>query len=97
MEEIDLLKEINEDLRSSLIDVYEEYVDETKYGKVDVVSSKRTGYDYDQQEKVFHFEKYDRYFAITGYYSSYDGTDFSGEKFVEVKPQQVTVTQYITI
>ena len=37
-----------------------------------------------------------RYFRKTGYYSSYEGTEWDGA-FEEVEPRQVTVTQYFTV
>jgi hypothetical protein len=94
--EKDLLKQLNESLGSSEIDINEEsFKDE--YGKVNIVYSEREGRDFDIFKKVFYFEKYDKYYAIQGYYSSYDGTDFSSEKFYEVAPKKVEVIQYHSI
>ena len=95
MEEIDLIKKLNEDHRSSKIDVTEEYFDEADYGKTKCVYSERIGSDYDMYQMVFYFEKYDKYFSICGSYSSYDGYDFSYATFEEVVPKEVKVIEYV--
>lgn len=42
------------------------------------------------------FEVQGKFFRITGYYSSYDGTTWCLEDTGQVYPQQVTVTQYVS-
>lgn len=42
---------------------------------------------------VRHFEDHNVYIQVTGYYSSYNGTDWDSE-FSEVKPVERTVTFY---
>jgi len=43
---------------------------------------------------VKHFTKHDVYIRLDGFYTSYDGTDFSDYELQEVKPQQKTITVY---
>jgi hypothetical protein len=46
----------------------------------------------DHSEKVFYFEKFDCYVMVTGYYSSYNGTDW--DEWQKVKPKEKTITVY---
>lgn len=43
-------------------------------------------------EKVIYFEKFDCYVSVTGYYTSYDGTDWDSWK--QVFPKEKTITVY---
>ena len=46
-------------------------------------------------ESVKHFKDHDVYISVSGYYSSYDGTDFDGwEACTEVRPKEKTITVY---
>lgn len=52
------------------------------------------GSDY---RRVFHFVDHDVYIEISGFYSSYSGTEFDGgweDCAREVRPQQETITVY---
>lgn len=64
------------------------------FGKTKLVYSKggdEGGGDY--AERVFYFKEYDFYACITGFYSSYEGTDWNGE-WSQVSPKQKTITVY---
>lgn len=93
---MDLLKQLNEDIKSSLVNVNEDYF-ENDYGKIELFDEERCGDDFDMYRKVYYFEKYDKYFSICGSYSSYDGYDFGGATFDEVVPKEVTVTQWVKV
>jgi len=63
-------------------------------GKVEIVSSKgdrEGGGSY--AEIVFHFKDHNVYLRVTGYYSSYHGTDWE-EDWTEVFPREKTITVY---
>lgn len=62
-----------------------------------IVYDARIGGDYDIQKNVIYFEYHDIYLSIEGYYSSYDGADFSNNSWVdikEVKPVDKVITVY---
>jgi len=64
------------------------------FGEIEIVASQgdcEGGGEYAMN--VFYFKKYDVYLQITGFYSSYHGTDWD-KAIIEVKPQQRTVTVY---
>jgi hypothetical protein len=44
-------------------------------------------------EIVYHFVDYDVYLRITGFYTSYNGTDWN-DNWTEVFPQEKTITVY---
>ena len=48
----------------------------------------------DHSEVVRHFTDHNVYIQVTGYYSSYNGTDWDGN-FTEVSPKEKTITVYI--
>lgn len=50
--------------------------------------------DHDTYCLVFHFLEHSLYIACYGYYSSQDGVDWSDVAYVEVKPVEVTRTEY---
>ena len=43
---------------------------------------------------VKYFSKHDVYIKLSGYYSSYNGTDFDEYDYQEVKPTEKTITIY---
>jgi len=47
----------------------------------------------DHSEVVVHFEEHDIYLKATGYYSSYNGTEWNDE-MTEVRPQEKVITVY---
>ena len=48
----------------------------------------------DHWESVHYFKNHDVYISVSAFYSSYNGTDFDGSEFEEVKPQQKTIIVY---
>ena len=65
-----------------------------EFGEVRGVSAKG-GYEGggEDAERVVHFVDHNIYIMETGFYSSYNGTDWEGD-FTEVKPAQKTITVY---
>lgn len=57
-------------------------------------ASFRSGRDFDEMVEVYYLPKYDLYLQFTGYYSSYEGTDFRGVTPILVIPKQVMKTIY---
>ncbi len=53
--------------------------------------------DHDSYDVVYHFKDHDVYLEANGSYSSWDGTDWSDASFYEVRPQQKTVTVYVSV
>jgi hypothetical protein len=64
------------------------------FGDVEVIDE-QGGYEGggDYAMKVFLFKAHNIYIKVTGFYSSYNGTDWDGT-FTEVFPQQKTITVY---
>ena len=75
--------------------IYESHNDfENTIGKVKEISSvgdKEGGGEY--SEKVFYFEKHNVYLKVTGFYSSYNGTDWNND-WTEVFPKEKLITVY---
>lgn len=46
----------------------------------------------DDYYRVFHFTDHDVYIQFDGWYASHQGSEY--ERMFEVKPEQITVTQY---
>ena len=46
---------------------------------------------------IKYFKEHDVYIRTEGYYQSYSGTEFYDGYGEEVKPKEVTVTQYFTV
>jgi len=46
---------------------------------------------------VKHFVDHDVYIRLEGYYSSYEGTDFSGNDYEEVFPTEVKRIEYLPL
>lgn len=68
---------------------------ETKFGtmtKVDV----STDYDEGRQEQTIYVELNGKFYRKVGYYDSWDSSDWDG-KFVEVKPVEKTIIDYIDV
>ena len=64
-------------------------------GDFQVVStddSDRDGYDTEQIWRVLYFKNHDVYVKVKGWWSSHGGSEYSD--MFEVRPEQVTVTQY---
>lgn len=47
----------------------------------------------DHSEKVFHFKDHNVFIRVTGFYSSYNGTDWEND-WTEVSPKEKTITVY---
>jgi hypothetical protein len=60
-------------------------------GPFHFVYQDRVGYDYDREQVVLLFEKHNVYIAADGHYSSWDGTDWSYAKWIEVEPVPAVV------
>ena len=43
---------------------------------------------------VAHYKEHNVFIKISGFYSSYNGTDFDGYDFEEVKPREKVITVY---
>lgn len=65
---------------------------ETKLGKYSIVYNKREGGDCDIAVRVVHFVEHDCYIKFSGYYSSYNGSEY--DEWSEVKPVTKTITVY---
>jgi hypothetical protein len=61
------------------------------YEIVDKKGDREGGGEYSM--KVFHFKEANVFLKVTGFYSSYHGTDWN-EEIEEVKPVEKTVTVY---
>ena len=67
---------------------------EAIFGKTEVVDSqgdKEGGGDYAM--KVFLFKDHNIFIKVTGFYSSYNGTDWEGD-WMNVSPKEKTITVY---
>lgn len=64
----------------------------TKLGNYSIVYDDREGSDYDVCVRVVHFVEHDCYIKFSGYYSSYDDSDY--DEWSEVKPVTKTITVY---
>ena len=58
------------------------------------VLRKRCGSSADTLRFVYHFETPNLYLAIDAFYSSWDSPDFGNADWYEVKPVEVTSTEY---
>lgn len=68
--------------------------DTEEFGEAPIVAEegdREGGGDYSMV--VRHFKKYDIYIMQTGFYSSYNGTDWNND-FTEVKPVEKTITVF---
>ena len=93
--------EILEVLKSKIEDVrefaYEDYdKEETELGEIKQVDSHGGEDEGSDWYRVFHFVEHDVYIKVQGWYSSYNGTDFSDgwDCCSEVSPQEKTITVY---
>lgn len=50
--------------------------------------------DHDSYDVVYHFKDHNIWLEANGYYSSWEGTDWSSAELYEVKPVQKTITVY---
>lgn len=48
----------------------------------------------DEVHNILYFEKYNLYLKITGYYSSWEGADYSESEFKQVKPIKIAKIEY---
>ena len=69
-------------------------LDGTSLGKVVEVHHKGGSGQGEMWELVLHFVDHNVYIKLEGYYSSYDGKDFSGDELFEVFPKDKMVTFY---
>jgi len=67
---------------------------EKEFGKIEylLTDERLADGDHDTSMSVIYFEDHDVYIAITGYYSSHDGTEF--DEMSIVKPEKVTIIKY---
>ena len=65
---------------------------EAKLGKWSEVEDDDTRYDRDDETHVFKFGN--NFVALSGYYDSQSGSDFSDAEFYAVKPVRKTITVY---
>ncbi|QOI67572.1 hypothetical protein SEA_BEUFFERT_204 [Streptomyces phage Beuffert] len=68
---------------------------QTKHGLVERVDAS-TDYDEGREERTMVVKIGDRYFQKTGYYDSWDSTYWDG-RFVEVKPVEKTIIDYVIV
>lgn len=91
---IEKLKE-SETSVSELLEIFDEGGDgDVCFGNTEIVHEQgdcEGGGDH--SEKVIHFKDHDVYIRVTGFYSSYDGTDWDND-WSEVKPKEKTITVY---
>ena len=66
-------------------------------GKVKVVDSYGGEDQGSEWYTVKHFVDHDVYIRLDGYYSSYEGTDFSGRDYEEVFPTEVKRIEYLPL
>lgn len=91
-------KEIIEKLHELDINGWEfadEIDDHEVFGKSELVEEEG-GYEGagEYVSRVRHFIDHNVYIRIEGFYSSYNGTDWDGHEYEEVKPAQKTITVY---
>jgi len=65
-----------------------------KFGSYRFVCADRTDIDKDEVMQVSYFEKYDKYIACCGAYSSEEGTEFDIDNIEELMPQVKTVLKF---
>lgn len=65
----------------------------SKLGDIELVYSYVNNSD-GECEFVNHFITHDVYISLSGYYSSYDGYDFDGFEYIEVKPKEKIIIVY---
>lgn len=65
---------------------------QAKLGTYKRVHKDRIGDDKDITETVYYFADHDCYIQFSGYYSSYERTEY--DTWLEVKPVQKTITIY---
>jgi hypothetical protein len=71
--------------------------EEIGLGKVNEVDSYGGEDQGSEWYTVKHFVDHDVYVRLDGYYSSYEGTDFSGESYQEVFPTEVKRIEYLPL
>lgn len=96
------LKETLEELDISETDFFQENYSSSDFdtivaacGEWETVEYGRgaTG-DHDSYDIVYHFKNHNLYFEANGYYSSWDGTDWSDASLYQVIPKEKTITIY---
>lgn len=63
-------------------------------GKMETVYQKGGEGEGDNWEIVRYFIDHDVYISMSGFYSSYNGTNFTGYELTEVKPQTRNIVIY---
>lgn len=62
-----------------------------KFGNAEIIYDERVGRDADIDRKVFKLLDHDLLVGFDGYYSSYDGSNFSDAEWFEAKSKVVTI------
>lgn len=78
----------------SVYDLEEQDGTKEAFGEIEVVDEKgdcEGGGDYSM--KVFHFKDHNCFIKVTGFYSSYNGTDWDSD-WKEVAPKEKLITVY---
>ena len=68
--------------------------DEAVFGKIKQVFGQGGEGKGEDWERVYFFEEHGVYLSMSGFYSSYNGTDFDGYEPKEVTPKEKTITVY---
>lgn len=90
---MEVLKDKIDSVREFAFDDFDD--NELGLGEIEEVHQRGGEGEGDSWESVKHFKDHDVFIEITGWYSSYDGTDFDGwSDCKEVRPQQKTITVY---
>lgn len=64
--------------------------------EVETVYDEREGIDKDKKVVVWHFKDSGVYIRMTGWYSSYNGTEMDTSTLEEVKPVTKTIVDYVS-
>ncbi len=84
-----------EELGSEYCDVFCDLFD--KIGDCNIVRSTGGGEGGGEYvERIIHFKNYNCYVRITGFYTSYNGTDWHSD-FIQVEPYERVITDYKSI
>jgi hypothetical protein len=69
-------------------------LDANTFGQIKCVKHEGGEDEGSHYETVYHFIDHGIYIKLVGYYSSYEGADFSDAEYEEVKPREKTVIVY---
>jgi hypothetical protein len=92
----EILEILEEKIESVDAFAYEDYdAEELGLGEVEEVHQEGGEDQGSHWESVKYFKEHDIYIKVTGWYSSYHGTDFNGwSDCEEVRPQEKVITVY---